>query len=101
MESEELLETMESEELLETTESEENMDLVKAVDNSEENVMKYDLNSCFEAIGQTPIKSKSKLTPSYVKEKVAKVSKAVKRKLANLYGSQESLEVSLSIIIQI
>ena len=95
MESEELLETMESEELLETTESEENMD------NSEENVMKYDLNSCFEAIGQTPIKSKSKLTPSYVKEKVAKVSKAVKRKLANLYGSQESLEVSLSIIIQI
>ena len=52
------------------------------------------LNSCLEGIGESPLRYPSKLTPTYVRSKVAKVQTTIKRKLQQITGQEDLSEVS-------
>ena len=57
---------------------------------------KGNLNDCLDIIGESPLKFPSKITPTYVRAKIAKAQSTLKRKLQYATGQDdsESSEVS-------
>ena len=54
------------------------------MESEDEELVAIELNKCYEALEQTPIKHKSKITPTYIKEKVTRATSALKRKFRPL-----------------
>lgn len=54
------------------------------MESEDEELIAIELNKCYEALEQTPIKPKSKITPTYIKEKVSRATSALKRKFRPL-----------------
>ncbi|CAB4060783.1 unnamed protein product [Lepeophtheirus salmonis] len=48
-----------------------------------------DLNKCLSALGDSPTKRVSHMTPKYVQEKTQKTSKAIRNKLINSYRGMD------------
>ena len=64
------------------------------MESEDEELVAIELNKCYEALEQTPIKHKSKITPTYIKEKVTRVTSALKRKFGPLSSAGSISESS-------
>ena len=63
-------------------------------ESEDEELVAIELNKCYEALEQTPIKHKSKITPTYIKEKVTRATSALKRKFRPLSSAGSISESS-------
>lgn len=50
------------------------------------------LNNCLQLMGESPLKTTSKITPTYVSSKTAKVQTAFKRKVSTISGVNKVMQ---------